>query len=85
MDTFDELKTHTLEDQLKVKHSEIKSLTFSRKVNVDNICKMQRFYQQLQQEIKDLKMHKKLTFEESESENSYPCDKRKKSYRSAWL
>ena len=46
---------------------------------------MQRFYQQLQQEIKDLKMHKKLTYKDRESENPYPWDKCKKCYKSAGL
>ena len=84
-ESCDDSMNQTLEGQLKVKNLEIKSLTFSRKISVDNVTKLQRFNQELQQEIKDLKVQKKIACKENESDNPYPCDKCNKNYKTAGL
>ena len=51
----------------------MKSLMFSRKVSVDNGTKLKKLKQQLEKEVKDLKVKMKIV--SAESNQPFPCDK----------
>ena len=54
-ETADKISKDTVEGQLKIKDMEIKSLTFTRKVSMDNALKLQRINLQLESKSKNLK------------------------------
>ena len=82
-ETYNQSTKETFEEKLKIKNMEIKSLMFSRKVSVDNGMKLQRINQQLEKEVKDLKV--KLKVSSKESKQPFPCDKCDSSYKTAGL
>ena len=54
---------------------------------MDNLTKLQKFNQQMQNEISDLKEKNKVNCKEQENESElpYPCDKCNSSYKTAGL
>jgi hypothetical protein len=72
-----------VEDQVKLKNQEIKSLVLTRKISVDNATKPQIANKKLEKDMEELKLNKTSPIDEIKL--PYPCDKWNFTFKSAAL
>ena len=81
-----EHKIETLEkadDNIKLKSEEIKRLTLTRKISVENGVRVQEKTKHLEHEMKQLKETKIISSFKTKLDLPYPCDKCERTFQTA--
>ena len=72
-----------IDDKIKMKDEEIRSLVLSKRIKVENETKLQKNNHLLQKEVQELKMKYKTS--STDGELLYPCDKCTSTFKTAGL
>ena len=72
-----------IDDKIKIKDEEIRSLAQSKRISVENETKLQKNNHLLQKEVQELKMKYKTS--STDGELLYPCDKCTSTFKTAGL